>query len=91
MAGMPNRSPTSKFTQAVIAFLSAAVSAVLVFAWVNKSRFELYARQYPHDGQDGLSAFMEALQAGFWTLLGVFIFVFIAQCMLTGDSNPPDS
>lgn len=83
MAGMKQGWPKSKLAQAGIAFLMAAITTVFVFSWVETSRFKLYARLYPHDGLDGLGALMDALQAGFWTLLGVFTLVFIVQRLLT--------
>jgi hypothetical protein len=47
--------------------------------------FERYAREYPyeHDGQVGLSAFMDALHAGAFTLAGVFIGLFALQRIVT--------
>jgi hypothetical protein len=75
--------PKSGWAQAGIAFLSAVISCVFVFIRVNNTHFALYARESPHDGQDGLSALMDALQAGVLTLLGVFILVFAVQRILT--------
>ena len=75
--------PKSGWAQTGIAFLSAVISSVFVFIRVNNTHFVLYAREYPHDGQDGLGALMDALQAGALTLIGVFILVFAVQRLIT--------
>ena len=75
--------PKSGWAHAGIAFLSALISCVFVFIRVNNTHFARYAREYPHDGQDGLGAFMDALHAGALTLLGVFLLVFAVQRLLT--------
>jgi hypothetical protein len=75
--------PKSGWAQAGIAFLSALISCVFVFIRINNTHFALYAREYPHDGQDGLGAFMDALQAGALTLIGVFVLVFVVQRFAT--------
>ena len=75
--------PRSKWAQAGIAFVGASISSVIVFIRVNNTHFALYARQYPHDGQDGLGAFMDALEYGFWTLIGVFLVAFFIQHLAT--------
>src|SRR5271170_559442 len=86
MAGMA-KWPKSKSAQAGIAFLSSAVSTPLVFMWVMRTRMELYVREYPHDGQDSLSAFSDALFASMFTLVGVFAAVFAIQRFLTTKSD----
>lgn len=83
IAGVKLRWPKSGWGQAGTAFLGAAISSVAVFIWVNNTHFALYTREYPYDGQDGLSAFMDALQAGFWTLIGVFTLAFFIQRLIT--------
>jgi hypothetical protein len=51
----------------------------------------LYAAQYPHDGQDGLRAFMDALEDAAGTFILAFLITFVAQLVLTaGDLGPPN-
>ncbi len=61
------------------------MASVCVFAYSNNSFFERYAREYPHDGQDGLGALMGALEAAAMTLMGVFLCLLLAQYLLTPD------
>jgi len=42
-------------------------------------QFKLYASEYPRDGQDGLGAMVDAFRSGVFTLLGVFVVVFLLQ------------
>ena len=58
------RWPKSRWMQAAIALIGAVVASVCVFIWTNNTYFERYAGQYPHDGQDGLGAMMDAFFAG---------------------------
>lgn len=85
--------PTSRAPQALIAFGVAAVLAVCVFIWTNNASFDRYAQKYPSDGQDGLGALMDAVEAGAATLVGVFFSVFVLQRNLAAteapDSNSP--
>jgi hypothetical protein len=82
MTGM-SKWPVSGWTQAGIAFLAALVSTIVVFIVVNNVLFARYAREFPHDGQDGLGAMMGALEASFATLIGVFVIAFAAQRVFT--------
>lgn len=59
--------------------IGAVAASFCVFIQTNNSHFERYARQYPHDGQDGLGAMMDAFYAGAWTLIGVSIGLFVLQ------------
>jgi hypothetical protein len=79
--------PTSRGMHAVIAVMGAAAASIGVFIWTNNTHFERYAREYPHDGQDGLSAFMDALFAGGWTFIGVSIGLFLLLRMTMGIRN----
>jgi hypothetical protein len=73
----------SRWTQAAISFLFAIACAVFVFVRVNRTHFERYAREYPHDGQDGLSALMDACQAGTWMAAGAFVAMYVLQRAIT--------
>ena len=75
--------PRSGWSQAGIAFAGALLAAILVYGYINKTHFDLYARQYPHDGQDGLGAMMDALSAGAMTMLVTFVVLFFVQRIAT--------
>lgn len=79
--------PKSGWTHAGIAFLSAVIACGCVFSWVNNTHFARYAKEYPHDGQNGLGAFVDALEAGIWTLIGAFALVFAVQRLLTAKHS----
>ena len=83
MAGM-KKWPVSRWGQGWIAFVVALIVATYVFRWTSNKYFERYAREYPyeHDGQVGLSAFMDAFHAGAFTLVGVFIGLFVSSASL---------
>jgi hypothetical protein len=51
----------------------------------------LDAKLYPHDGQVGLGAFMDALEDGAGTFVLVFIVAFVAQRLVTAGAIPPES
>jgi hypothetical protein len=85
--------PRSHWRQAGIALAIAIPVSIFVFVRVNNTHFERYAREYPHDGQDGLGALMDAFQAGFYTLIGAFLCLFILQRLIaaircTGSRRP---
>jgi hypothetical protein len=79
--------PQSRWGQGGLSFLGAIIVAVVVFIHVNNSSFQRYAQQYPHDGQDGLGALVDAMQAGAFTLVGVFIALFVLQRLMTSASR----
>ena len=79
--------PKSGWTQATIALAVSFASSVCVAIHINNSHFATYAREYPHDGQDGLSSLMDAVQAGVATFIGVFALAFVLQRLLTSDSR----
>jgi hypothetical protein len=78
MAAMTRR-PTSRWTQAGIAILGATLLAVIAFKITANHQFDCYARTYPHDGQDGLGAFMDGLYVGSATELIGFVLIFGIQ------------
>jgi hypothetical protein len=71
--------PTSRSTQAGIAVLTSTALAVIVYKLTEVHQFASYASAYPHDGQDGLQAFMDGLYAGAATEFVGFILIFILQ------------
>jgi hypothetical protein len=79
--------PTSRWGQGWIAFVVAGITAYLVFVRTENVLFEQYAKQSPYDGQDGMAAFMGALQAGGLTIIGVFIALFVIQRAITSIVN----
>jgi hypothetical protein len=78
MAGM-NNWPKSRWTHAALAFVTATVLALIGAAIENRRSFAEAVRQYPHDGQDGLSALWDGLVAGFWIEVTVFFTLFYLQ------------
>jgi hypothetical protein len=71
--------PRSGWTQAVIAFMVGLASAICAFKITADHQIALYAREYPHDGQDGLGAVMDGFGAGAFMLLIVFAVLFVVQ------------
>jgi hypothetical protein len=65
-------------TQLAIAFVGAVVVAYFVGGHVADTHFQLYARQYPHDGQDGLGAAIDGLTTGAITFVVAFCGLVIA-------------
>lgn len=78
MARMKNW-PMSRWTHAALAFVPATVLALIGAAIENRRSFAEAVRQYPHDGQDGLSALWDGLVAGFWIEVTVFFTLFYLQ------------
>jgi len=84
--------PVSRISQAGISFAAALMSAAFVYVHVNYSHAVLYAAQYPYDGQVGLQAMMDALEAAVWTIVLVFLITFVSQLIFTaGNLRPPNS
>lgn len=86
MAGM-SKWPTSRWNQGWIAFIIAGITAYFVFVRSEKVLFAQYAKEAPYDGQDGLSAFMGAMQWGLGTLIVVFVLLFVIQRAITSMSK----
>lgn len=84
---MRNRWPKSSWIQACISLTGALLSAVIVFIHTNESSFNRLAREFPHDGQDGLGAMMEAFSAGSATFLFSFLGLLLAQKLLTATQE----
>jgi len=83
--------PISRWSQAGISFAAALVSAIAVYIYTFHTHFARYAAQYPHDGRDGLGAFMDALEDAAGTFILAFLITFVAQLVLTaGDLRPND-
>jgi hypothetical protein len=77
--------PKLLWTQLLVSFAVSAVGAVLAFYLENNYLFAQYAREAPHDGQDGLAALMGAAGAAVAAFCGVFFFTLILQRFLTGS------
>jgi hypothetical protein len=79
----------------MIALSAAILLAICVFKWTDRTQAEQYEREYPHDGQDGLGAFVDAAVAGGLTLFGAFAGFYLLQRMVTSvnrsASNSPTS
>ncbi|ADW67309.1 hypothetical protein [Granulicella tundricola] len=56
-----------------LAVLLATISVPFIFRSVMNHRMELYVRIYPHDGQDSLGAFFDALTASAFSWIGIII------------------
>jgi hypothetical protein len=81
------RWPTSRWAQMGIVSLGAFAASLSVFIWTNNAHFKSYAQQYPHDGQDGLGALMDACFAGVWTFVGVLMGLFLLQRMIVSNGK----
>jgi hypothetical protein len=79
--------PISRWNQGLISLVVAAVSAYIVFVRTESALFERYAKEAPYDGQDGLSAFMGALQASLLTLVGVLLALYVVQRLVTATRS----
>ena len=71
--------PKSLWAHAVIAFVVATVLAFVGAGIEEQRSFAEAVRQYPHDGQDGLSALWDAMVAGFFIEVIAFVLLFMAQ------------
>ena len=83
MAIMLKRWPTSRWIQAALSFVGSLVASICVFISTNNSLFKQYARENPHDGQDGLAAFMGALEIAALVLVLTFVALYAIQRFLT--------
>lgn len=79
--------PTSVWNQVLISFAASVGGAALAFHWEQENLFAQYAREAPHDGQDGLAAFMGAIGIAIVTFFGVLLFTLILQRALAGSSS----
>ena len=57
------RWPRSRIIQALISIAGATTIAPGAFRLIFNARMAVYVREYPHDGQDSLSAAVDALEA----------------------------
>jgi hypothetical protein len=76
---------TSRWAQAGISLAAAALVSVCVFVYVNNTHFARYAKEFPHDGQDGLGAMMDAFSEGSSSFFVVFLGLFFLQYLFTTD------
>jgi hypothetical protein len=77
--------PISAWSHVLISLAASVGAAILAFYLGEKHLFTQYARETPHDGQDGLAAFMGAIGVALVTFCGVFLFSLILQRLLTGS------
>jgi hypothetical protein len=75
--------PKSLWIQAIISLVGALIASASVFAHENSNLFQQYAKDAPHDGQDGLAALVGAGEAALAAFCGVFLFSLILQRFLT--------
>jgi hypothetical protein len=71
--------PRTLLAHAVIAFIGATILAILTFRPILEMRMATYVRQYPHDGQDSLGAFLDACAAALVIEIGSGFFLFVLQ------------
>jgi heme/copper-type cytochrome/quinol oxidase subunit 2 len=88
MAGM-RFWPKSSWAHAGIALVVATVLAIIGAGLEDQHSFAEAVRQYPHDGQDGLSALWDGMVAGFFIEVIVFVVLFMVQrrWLSSQDSN----
>ena len=55
--------PRSRLLHGLISVVAATALGFLTFGPILNARMAIYVREYPHDGQDSLSALMDALEA----------------------------
>ena len=75
--------PRSRSTQALIAFAGAIFSSISIYKIEFTVRLGEYIREFPKDGQDGLAAWIDGLQAGGIALVSVFALLLFLQWLLT--------
>jgi hypothetical protein len=83
------RWPVSPWSHAGLSLIAASVFATTVFFYVERSHVVLYAKLYPHDGQVGLGAFMDALEDASGTFVLIFVVAFVIQRLVTAGVIPP--
>ena len=79
--------PTSRYSQAGIAFLCSTVLAIVAAKLTADHQMAIYVQAYPHDGQDGLGALMDGFYAGIATELIGFILIFFLQISLVSPTK----
>ena len=71
--------PASGSAQAGVAVFTASGCAAIAYLYICNTHLREYARLYPRDGQDGLAAGIDGLEAGALTFVVVFVIAFLAQ------------
>jgi hypothetical protein len=89
MAPMANW-PTSRSMQAGIASVGSSVLAIIVYKVTFDHQIAYYVQAYPHDGQDGLGAFMDGLYASAASELIGFIVIFLLQIFCVSKRKPKE-
>jgi hypothetical protein len=82
--------PRGRWSHAGIAFWAAIVAAIVADRIVYKIRLAQYVRDFPHDGQDGLAAFIEGLPAGAAVFVAGFIVMYLVQRALASGAGEDD-
>jgi hypothetical protein len=77
--------PKSVGAHVVMAVLAAFCTSVAVYGYISNTHFDEYARQYPHDGQIGLAAFIDGLKFGAFAFVLGFGLVLLILRLLLGD------
>jgi hypothetical protein len=76
--------PTSRWNQGWIAFAVAVPTACVAFKYAENHEFQRMVReQVPYNPQNDLSAFVGALSTAAFTLVGVFVGLYIVQRVVT--------
>lgn len=78
-------SPRSKGAHVGISLLAGFCVSVAVYIYVVRTHFEEYARQFPHDGQDGLAAGVDGLAFGGLAFVVTFGAALFLLRLLLGD------
>jgi hypothetical protein len=66
-----------------LALLIATSASFLIFVHVDNERMAEYARLYPHDGQDGLGALINAFSAASLAWIGILLLVLLLARLYT--------
>jgi hypothetical protein len=66
-----------------LAFLMATSVSCLIFVHVDNEKMAEYARLYPHDGQDGLGALINAFSAASFGWICILLLVLLLARLYT--------
>lgn len=74
------------WTQVGRAFWTALCLSICVFVYIYVTHAATYERLYPHDGQNGLAAFIDACRPSGYTVLSTFVLVLTIQRVITNKA-----
>ena len=80
--------PRSKLVQLLIALFLATAVAISTFKPIMDARMAVYVREYPHDGQDSLGAFMDACVIWLVLEIGISVALYVLQRRLFWTRQP---